>query len=39
MPQFKKVALAMGNTLAYADTYEQALSQLTQEVAEAAQLY
>ena len=32
MPQLKKVALAMGNTLAYADTYEQALSQLTQEV-------
>ncbi len=32
MPQLKKVALAMGNTLAYADTYEQALSQLTQQV-------
>jgi uncharacterized protein len=28
MPQLKKVALAMGNTLAYADTYDQALSQL-----------
>jgi uncharacterized membrane protein (UPF0182 family) len=28
MPQLKKVALAMGNRLAYADTYEQALSQL-----------
>jgi uncharacterized membrane protein (UPF0182 family) len=29
MPQLRKVALAMGNRLAYADTYEQALSQLT----------
>jgi uncharacterized membrane protein (UPF0182 family) len=29
MPQLKKVALAIGNTLAYADTYEQALTQLT----------
>jgi uncharacterized protein len=28
MPQLKKVALAMGNRLAYADTYEQALSEL-----------
>jgi uncharacterized membrane protein (UPF0182 family) len=28
MPQLKKVALAMGNKLAYADTYEQALSEL-----------
>ena len=28
MPQLKKVALAMGNRLAYADTYEQALTQL-----------
>ena len=28
MPQLKKVALAMGNLLAYADTYEQALQQL-----------
>lgn len=28
MPQLKKVALAMGNTLVYADTYEQALAQL-----------
>jgi hypothetical protein len=28
MPQLKKVALAMGNRLAYADTYEQALVQL-----------
>ncbi|HEY1950852.1 MAG TPA: UPF0182 family protein [Bryobacteraceae bacterium] len=28
MPQLKKVALAMGNKLAYADTYEQALAQL-----------
>jgi uncharacterized protein len=29
MPQLRKVALAMGNKLAYADTYEQALAQLT----------
>jgi uncharacterized protein len=36
MPQLKKVALAMGNRLAYADTYEQALSQLIQEVGGAA---
>ena len=28
MPQLKKVALAMGNNLVYADTYEQALEQL-----------
>ncbi|MBY0508310.1 MAG: UPF0182 family protein [Bryobacteraceae bacterium] len=28
MPQLKKVALALGNQIAYADTYEQALSQL-----------
>jgi uncharacterized membrane protein (UPF0182 family) len=28
MPQLKKVALAMGNRLAYADTYEQALQDL-----------
>jgi len=28
MPQLKKVALVMGNTLVYADTYEQALAQL-----------
>ena len=28
MPQLKKVALVMGNTLIYADTYEQALAQL-----------
>jgi hypothetical protein len=28
MPQLKKVALAMGNRMAYADTYEQALAQL-----------
>ena len=28
MPQLKKVALAMGNNLVYADTYRQALSQL-----------
>ena len=32
MPQLKKVALAMGDKLAYADTYEQALSQLIEEV-------
>jgi hypothetical protein len=31
MPQLKKVALAMGNKLAYADTYEQALAQLIEE--------
>ena len=30
MPQLKKVALAMGNLLAYADTYQQALTQLIQ---------
>ncbi len=29
MPQLKKVALAMGNTLVYADTYEQGIAQLT----------
>ncbi len=28
MPQLKKVALAVGNSLVYADTYEQALAQL-----------
>ncbi len=28
MPQLKKVALAMGNTLIYSDTYQQALEQL-----------
>ncbi len=28
MPQLKKVALAMGNRMSYADTYEQALAQL-----------
>ena len=28
MPQLKKVALAVGNTLIYADTYQQALAQL-----------
>jgi hypothetical protein len=32
MPQLKKVALSMGNRLAYADTYEQALAQLVSEV-------
>jgi uncharacterized membrane protein (UPF0182 family) len=30
MPQLKKVALAMGNLMAYADTYQQALNQLIQ---------
>ncbi|MGE5646642.1 MAG: UPF0182 family protein [Acidobacteriota bacterium] len=29
MPQLKKVALAMGNLLIYADTYDQALAQLS----------
>ncbi|HLH00424.1 MAG TPA: UPF0182 family protein [Bryobacteraceae bacterium] len=33
MPQLKKVALAMGNNLVYADTYEQALAQLAGESA------
>jgi len=28
LPQLKKIALAMGNTLVYADTYQQALEQL-----------
>jgi uncharacterized membrane protein (UPF0182 family) len=32
MPQLKKVALAMGNVLAYADTYDQALTQLIGEL-------
>ena len=32
MPQLKKVALAMGNHLAYADTYELALTQLISDV-------
>src|SRR5579862_2480581 len=31
MPQLKKVALAMGNNLVYADTYQEALSQLAGE--------
>jgi uncharacterized membrane protein (UPF0182 family) len=35
MPQLKKVALAMGNRLAYADTYEEALSQLIQNLGSA----
>jgi uncharacterized protein len=30
MPELKKVAVAMGNQLAYADTYERALAQLIQ---------
>src|SRR6185436_7201040 len=29
MPQLKKIALAMGNTLIYRDTYEQAIAELT----------
>ena len=29
MPQLKKVVLAVGNRLIYADTYDQALEQLT----------
>jgi hypothetical protein len=29
MPQLKKVVLAMGNTIIYRDTYEQALAELT----------
>jgi uncharacterized membrane protein (UPF0182 family) len=37
MPQLKKVALAMGNRLAYADTYEQALQQLTAGVSPGAE--
>jgi uncharacterized membrane protein (UPF0182 family) len=32
MPQLKKVALAMGNRLSYADTYEKALSMLVDQV-------
>jgi len=36
MPQLKKVALAMGNRLAYADTYEQSLGQLIQELSQDA---
>ena len=31
MPQLKKIALAMGNNLVYADTYQQALAQLAGE--------
>jgi uncharacterized membrane protein (UPF0182 family) len=36
MPQLKKVVLAVGNTLIYADTYEQALAQLSGAAREAA---
>ena len=36
MPQLKKVALAMGNNLVYADTYQQALAQLAGEKLPAA---
>ncbi len=32
MPQLKKVALAMGNRLAYANTYEEALAELIQQI-------
>ncbi len=35
MPQLKKVALAMGNTLIYADTYDEALAQLAQQMGES----
>ena len=37
MPQLKKVVLAEGNTLIYADTYEQALAQLSGTARAAAQ--
>ena len=30
MPQLKKVVLAMGNTLIYRDTYEEAVAELSQ---------
>lgn len=36
MPQLRKVALAMGNRLAYADTYQQALSELIASLSGAA---
>jgi uncharacterized membrane protein (UPF0182 family) len=36
MPQLKKVVAAMGNRLIYADTYEDALAQLTGQAAPAA---
>jgi uncharacterized membrane protein (UPF0182 family) len=36
MPQLKKVALALGNQLAYADTYEQALAQISNSAMPAA---
>lgn len=36
MPQLKKVVAAMGNRLIYADTYEDALAQLTGQAASAA---
>jgi uncharacterized membrane protein (UPF0182 family) len=35
MPQLKKVALALGNQIAYADTYEQALDQLRSQLSVA----
>ncbi len=34
MPQLKKVVLAMGNTLIYQDTYDEALAQLAQQMGE-----
>ena len=37
MPQLKKVVLAVGNPLIYADTYEQALAQLSGNARAAAQ--
>ncbi len=37
MPQLKKIVLAQGNRLVYADTYEQALTQLTGAAQEAVQ--
>lgn len=35
MPQLKKVVIAMGNRLIYADSYEQALAELTGQAAQA----
>jgi uncharacterized membrane protein (UPF0182 family) len=37
MPQLRKVVLAEGNTMIYADTYEQALAQLSGTARAAAQ--
>ena len=36
MPQLKKIALAMGNTLVYTDTWQQALDQLAASMGTAA---